>query len=336
MTIRALHIELSSHCNAYCLGCSRTSEMALAADNPLQPSHISEDVLDNIINSTSFKDIEFVYFCGVLGDPLSHPAIVSNLKNLFKKNNKLRVQIHTNGSLGSKMTWEDLASLSVEYSLKITFSVDGLEDTNHLYRQGVSFERVLENAKTYIENGGHAIWKFIEFSVNAHQIEQARGLSKRMGFYEFQVRQPYDDERVPGKLKLEDVKNQKVSARPFESFSTEALAKQLVENIKKVKPISCQAEERKEIYIDSYAQVWPCCWLGNLGLSRLSIAEREHFHRTTLANYEVGFNSLLKYSLDEILDHQWFNKDLKESWSNTPLDAENPCSPTCLKYCGKA
>lgn len=336
MNVKVLHLEVTGDCNALCLGCSRTSDMSKKAERPLQSSHLNNEIFNKIRQSKSFQSVEFIYLCGVLGDPLAHPHLASEIEEFFRLNQSLKIQIHTNGSLGAKSTWNKLGDLSKDYDLEVVFSIDGLEDTNHLYRQGVPFESVMENAKNYITCGGQAIWKWIEFDVNKHQIEEGRKKAKELNFKEFQVRQSYDPNRVPGKLSLDEVLIQKKWARPHKDTSTEELTRVLISDVQKGKPISCQAKEHSEIYIDSFARVWPCCWIGNLGLERLSIREREHFHRTVLSRYQKDFNLLVNGDLDEILGHRWFQKDLEASWANDPRSEENPCSPTCLKYCGKS
>ena len=65
------------------------------------------------------------------------------------------------------------------------FSIDGLADTNKLYRIGINHDRVMANAKAFIEAGGKARWKFIVFRHNEHQVEEARELAKDMGFWQF-------------------------------------------------------------------------------------------------------------------------------------------------------
>ena len=45
----------------------------------------------------------------------------------------------------------------------LDFSVDGLEETNHLYRQGVKWEHVERNMKAFINAGGRARWDYLIF-----------------------------------------------------------------------------------------------------------------------------------------------------------------------------
>ena len=52
----------------------------------------------------------------------------------------------------------------------------------------VKFNKVIENAKSYIDAGGRAQWNFIVFKHNEHQVEEAKELSKQLGFYNILIR----------------------------------------------------------------------------------------------------------------------------------------------------
>jgi sulfatase maturation enzyme AslB (radical SAM superfamily) len=67
----------------------------------------------------------------------------------------------------------------------IVFSIDGLEDTNHLYRRGVEWTKLMNNLTAFIKGGGVAIWEYLIFKHNEHQVDQARQLSVDLGFKEF-------------------------------------------------------------------------------------------------------------------------------------------------------
>jgi MoaA/NifB/PqqE/SkfB family radical SAM enzyme len=68
------------------------------------------------------------------------------------------------------------------------FSVDGLDDTNHLYRKNTNFDKILANMKAYREAGGIAQWDYLAFKHNAHQIGTARQLAKDLGFTKFNLK----------------------------------------------------------------------------------------------------------------------------------------------------
>mgnify|MGYP000657292039 CR=1 FL=1 len=63
--------------------------------------------------------------------------------------------------------WKKLASYD---RVRVLFGIDGLNDTNHLYRINVNWDALMRNVKSYISNGGTASWQFIVFDHNQHQI----------------------------------------------------------------------------------------------------------------------------------------------------------------------
>ena len=118
-----------------------------------------------------------IFFCGNYGDPMMHPQIVE-LCNIFRNNT-----INTNGGIGKLKDYVELA----KQGTKIVFSIDGLEDTNHIYRQDVDWKKLLERVQTFIQAGGHATWKFIPFKHNQHQIKQAEEFAYYLGFKSFEI-----------------------------------------------------------------------------------------------------------------------------------------------------
>ena len=62
------------------------------------------------------------------------------------------------------------------------FSIDGLKNTNELYRRKLEWEKLMRNASAFIEAGGVAYWDMLVFKHNEHQIEEVRQLAKNMGF----------------------------------------------------------------------------------------------------------------------------------------------------------
>ena len=63
--------------------------------------------------------------------------------------------------------------------MRVDFAIDGLEDTNHLYRVGVKWKKVKENLEAYLSEGGHARWNYIVFDHNKKDLPIARKLAKQ-------------------------------------------------------------------------------------------------------------------------------------------------------------
>jgi hypothetical protein len=101
------------------------------------------------------------------------------------------VRVNTNGGMRKPEWWAELGKLFSKYPRSmynywsVTFSIDGLEDTNHLYRRNVKWNAVIANAQAFIDAGGTAIWDYLIFKHNEHQILEAQELSKKMKFNEF-------------------------------------------------------------------------------------------------------------------------------------------------------
>jgi MoaA/NifB/PqqE/SkfB family radical SAM enzyme len=125
--------------------------------------------------------------CGNYGDP----AVASDTLEAFayfrEHNPTLNLSMHTNGSMKKPEWWAELAGVIGQKGYVI-FGVDGLEDTNHLYRQGTVWKKIMENAQAFIDAGGRARWDYIVFAHNEHQVEEARALATNMGFEKFNIK----------------------------------------------------------------------------------------------------------------------------------------------------
>lgn len=175
MLVTRLHIEASSYCNARCPGCPRNA-YGYPLEGFYKQAHLSPEKLSEVL--LKFPAVKSILYCGNHGDPMMNPDIVA-----LSSVKQTSISIATNGGIGRLETYEGLAKRGVH----ITFGIDGLEDTNHLYRQGVKWEHLMDRVKRFIDCGGSASWQFIKFKHNMHQEEQARQLSKHLGFTDFFV-----------------------------------------------------------------------------------------------------------------------------------------------------
>jgi len=178
--VHEYQIEITSYCNAACPQCPRN--ISGGKVNPHLPlCHLSKKVIDKTFTKELCNRLSQVFFCGSYGDPIVHPDFFDILRDFRKKNPKLWLYIHTNAGVHNTDWWAELAEIINGYG-KIDFGIDGLEDTNHLYRRGVKFETAINNAHAFIRAGGKAQWNWLVFKHNEHQIEQARMLSGILGF----------------------------------------------------------------------------------------------------------------------------------------------------------
>ena len=256
--MKQLHVEASTYCNARCPLCPR-SLYGYKVEGVYPEVHLSVQKFKDALES--FPEREYVYFNGHLGDPMMNPNIVELVKLTG-----CRTAVTTNGSIGSRQSWEDLAKNNVE----VRFSIDGLEDTNHIYRQDVQWNKVMDRVKWFIDAGGVAIWKWIAFKHNVHQEEETRALAKTLGFVRFDASNqgrnygpaldregnithwilPADGSLEPGNYDVpEGIKRYRETHQNFE-----------VED--KVYDINCLHLRDKDSYINAKGEVSPCCFHG--------------------------------------------------------------------------
>jgi len=99
--------------------------------------------------------------------------------------------MNTNGGMRKPSWWAELGKLFANSKTidnrnwQVTFSIDGLEDTNHIYRRNVNWKILMENVQAFINAGGQANWDYLIFKHNEHQLETAKKLSQDLKFNSF-------------------------------------------------------------------------------------------------------------------------------------------------------
>jgi len=177
-----LHIELSTFCNAACPMCPRFYEGTDVVRPDLNLTQITLDKFKNYFPVDSIKQFTRILYCGTMGDPLMAKDCFDIFEYVYKLNPNCNQVVHTNGGIRNTEFWTNMGKLFAHDKMKLVFSIDGLEDTNHLYRRNVDWNTLMTNVKTFISAGGNATWEFLVFRHNEHQIEQAKELSYNMGF----------------------------------------------------------------------------------------------------------------------------------------------------------
>ena len=100
--IHAMELEITSNCNAACPGCARTLNPDL-----LDVTSFSLNDLKRLLPDRRYIENKRFKFCGVLGDPAIHPEFIDMVEYLLE-NNCSRVNISTNGGVGTVDTWNRL------------------------------------------------------------------------------------------------------------------------------------------------------------------------------------------------------------------------------------
>ena len=184
--ITTVHLEVTERCNASCPQCARNINGGEV--NPqLHNAELSLDDVKTILKPAFIKQLKRLYMCGNYGDPISANDTLEIFEYIRSHNAKMQLSFHTNASAKTPEWWSKLPA-AMGKSHYVVFSVDGLEDTNHLYRQGTVWKKIMENARAFIAAGGRARWDYIVFGHNEHQVEEARALATSMGFEKFNVK----------------------------------------------------------------------------------------------------------------------------------------------------
>jgi MoaA/NifB/PqqE/SkfB family radical SAM enzyme len=149
--------------------------------------------------------------------------------------------MNTNGGIGTINWWNNLGTMLNRPDDYVIFSIDGLQDTNHLYRRNVVWDKVMDNARAFINAGGRAHWEMLLFKHNEHQIDEAKELAQNLGFKFF---------------------NTKVSRRfkhyPVAGISPPSVYLEQEPGTK----IECHAIKENSVYVSAKGILHPCCWLG--------------------------------------------------------------------------
>jgi len=291
-SIIGLHIEPTHKCQARCPDCERT------LGNRVNPRIIPLSSL----NTQFYKDhlpvelirrLKHILFNGNNGDVLFCDDIIETLEYFQMVNPDILLNLNTNGGYRDQDFWEELGSLNVS----VNFALDGLEDTNHIYRVNVDYNKVISNAVTFMKHGGRATWVFIEFDWNKHQIDDAKRLAKEMGFERFILKKSGRGNTKP--------------TPPNRRIICSALAP--------------GARDENTVFIDAAGSVFPCCWTA-AEMYRFRPPEGEKFQIEKLVESSDS-NNLRDKTLEEIIHGEVFTK-IVQTWYNDPL-------ATCARNCSR-
>ena len=172
-----LNIELTSKCALKCHRCARTLHKGTYRITDLPLNLIKERLHSDIL-----KHLDFVDLSGNYGDPIYYKDFFKALE--FFKSNNCAIYMETNASGKNKKFWEKTVSI-LDNLDTITFSVDGLKDTNSIYRINAKWDSIQQAMEVVSKSPVQSHWKFIVFKHNQHQIKAAEELSKHIGISRF-------------------------------------------------------------------------------------------------------------------------------------------------------
>ena len=336
--LNQLHLEITNNCQASCPMCVRNVHGGL--DNPLvKIENWSLERYKTIVNAEVLQQIRLIQFCGNYGDPLLNNDLLKMMEYTAQVNPDIHIRIHTNGSMRNKGWWAQLAkTLPINHS--VIFALDGLKDTHHLYRIGTDFNKIIENAKEFIANGGTAEWAYLRFKHNEHQVDEAKKLASELGFHIFTMKDSARwvlDEKFPV---YDKNKNTTHYIEPSQWSQMKFIRREVLENYKQIlekTEIDCYALKIKEVYITAQGLLFPCCWLGVIPYQTYDHEhELVHIRKEILDQYNRLVESLggeesinaEKKSIKDIINSKEYQTVWNHYWTNDKLI-------TCVRSCGK-
>jgi len=234
--IKVLHIEPTDVCQAACPLCARETDPNFNKSNK---HHLRVEHIQKHFAAKAIEQLDKMFMCGNYGDPAAG-YYTMDIYNYFRKiNPEIVLGMNTNGAVQSTFFWHALGKLFNKPNDFCIFSIDGLEDTNQVYRKNVSWEKLMSNAQAFIAAGGSAHWDMLVYKHNQHQVDACEQLARDMGFKWFRA---------------------KVSKRGFTDRLEFPLGWQPLATIQG--PIKCHVLDEKSMYIDAQGRLSPCCWLG--------------------------------------------------------------------------
>lgn len=304
---------MTSKCQARCPMCPRRIN-----GGQLNPGVVLDEI--TLEQFTQWFDIDFVKqldklnMCGNLGDPIVAKDTLEVFQYLRQHNPNMHLQMHTNGSAKTTQWWKDLA----EQRITVVFGIDGLADTHSKYRINTDWNKIIENAKAFISNGGDARWDMIVFKHNEHQVNACKELSEQLKFRGFSIK--HTSRFKDGKFDVLDDDNNIIDIL-YPTSTSESMIGKIKKAQEEVLPIiTCKAKEQNEIYISATGVVSPCCWLDMEWLPEQSFSKNDYLNKIN------EFPNLNKDSLQDIFNSGYFTK-ISNCWTTTGLKE-------CSKQCG--
>jgi MoaA/NifB/PqqE/SkfB family radical SAM enzyme len=349
-SISYLQLELTTRCNASCPVCNRNINGGPTI-NEFVTQELSLDDIVKMFPKEILKNLSIINYCGNFGDAGYSNDLLPILRHFRDNSEKhLSQQVRTNGGMRNPEFWEEVGNFFIEkppkYNNGVVWSVDGLDDTNHIYRRNVKWEKVYANMQAYAKTKAFGRWEYLLFEHNQHQVEEARQLAKSLGFA-FSLKDPngfidsnshidvYNRDLSPAyKIYPSNYTGDKTI--PQYRYTPPKYNKLTEEQrtLAKEKDIKCMAvhSTHQKIFVTSSGHLIPCCFLsGPLINHKLSYANHQFYEKiSTLGLDKID---LRKRNMIDILQDKEFTNFFTKGWENKSI--EDGRLLFCVETCGQ-
>ena len=342
--IRSIHLENTQKCQASCPMCDRNQNGG--ALNPhIDLSELTVDDCKRIFEPEFIAQLNTMYMCGNLGDPIVAKDTLEIFKYFRQHNSKMWLSMNTNAGARDETWWKELADTFGRMGAVI-FSVDGLSDTNHIYRQGVVWENVERSMRAFTQAGGRARWDFLIFEHNQHQVDEAKAFSEQLGFERFVAKKTgrfiNANSEKKDKHQAVDRKGNKTAElkEPDKKHRNKAV-KQMDNVVKKhgsmdayydKASIICKVKDDGNLYVTAEGLAMPCCWTAGRMYKwwHKDPKVEQVWDFIDTAGGKDAINAK-KHGLKAVFDTGIF-EDIQNSWSKSSV--EEGKLKVCAQKCG--
>lgn len=194
-----LHVEVTNRCILECPACPRTTWKEITK-KPINKSDLSIESFEKFLDCNDGRNVETLLLCGDYGDCIYYPELFDFIKKFRHKKFDLR----TNGSRRSAEFWTQLASLMTKEDT-IVFGIDGLEDTNHLYRKNSDWSSIMTAVDIMVKSPAQVKWQTIAFSFNQDSLQDIKTFAESKGaeFFSIKTHRYGNDSLKPNEVLVE-------------------------------------------------------------------------------------------------------------------------------------
>lgn len=258
--VRSIHLELTDKCNAACPQCPRTNPATgLAFDWIAKTEHSLLDI-KAMFPPDLLQGLDKIVIGGNYGDPAVTTELF-DIMDYFIANTNCKIFFQTNGGLKTPDWWRKFGEICADTKVRTIFALDGITQHDHeMYRRNTNRNKVLANAKAYIDAGGMAIAQMLVFKHNEHTVDEARRVNQDFGFAwttTVATERFYSD----GSFTYQPRRGPKIT---LERANTEGHKYYgwLEGERDDTNTIHCFAKHDEHIFVDALGYVTPCCFLG--------------------------------------------------------------------------
>ena len=344
--IKKVHLEITQLCQAACPMCDR-NENGGKENKHITNAELSLEDCKKIFSTEFISQLDVMYMCGNLGDPIVAKDTLEVFQYFREHNPNMWLSMNTNAGARDTAWWTELAKIFNNKGAVI-FSVDGLADTNHLYRQNVKWSIVENSMRSFINAGGRARWDYIIFEHNQHQVEEAEQLANEWGcekfikkktgrFFSTARNQGKEEHQAQNRKGTETVllKKPKLEFQNSEFTKEQKLIQEYgsmtkyYDNCK----VDCKVASEGNIFITAEGLLMPCCWTAG----RMYKWWHDDYRKEQIWNIidEAGGKKgidVINNDLKSVIDNNNLLSNIEASWSLPSLKEGK--LEVCSQKCG--